>query len=108
MPTGKPKDALAAAAAGGPLLESVKDGPVSPAGPVPPAAPGASQGAEAFVAARTREQVPREVLNVALPAEFAVLRRMRMVHALTGVQLRDQALMALDKWLNEQGYPASG
>lgn len=104
MPTGKPTSSLEAAATGGPPLRDVSDPGVSLPGPGLAAVPEARSAAE-FVAGQSRDQVPREVLNVALPTAYGILRRMRMMHAMTGTQIRDQALLALDGWLADQGYP---
>jgi hypothetical protein len=51
-----------------------------------------------------RDQVAREALKADVPAELALLQRLRRYRLDTGTDIRDQVAMAVDEWLTSQGY----
>lgn len=62
-----------------------------------------SQGG-GWAGAVPKVQVRRESLNVALPVELDLLRRLRLFSAATGIDVQDFVAAAVHNALNDEGY----
>jgi hypothetical protein len=51
-----------------------------------------------------RPPVAREALKADVPADLALLHRLRRYRLDTGTDIRDQVAIAVDEWLTSQGY----
>ncbi len=67
--------------------------------PDPPARPSARD-----LAAPARPSIAREALKADVPADLALLHRLRRYRLDTGTDIRDQVAIAVDEWLTSQGY----
>jgi len=56
------------------------------------------------LAAPSRPVIAREALKADVPAELALLQRLRRYRLDTGTDIRDQVAIAVDEWLASQGY----
>jgi len=56
------------------------------------------------LAAPARPSVAREALKVDVPADLALLQRLRRRRLDTGMDIRDQVAIAVDEWLTGEGY----
>jgi len=56
------------------------------------------------LAAPSRPVIAREALKADVPAELALLQRLRRYRLDTGTDIRDQVAIAVDEWLTSQGY----
>jgi len=56
------------------------------------------------LAAPARPSIAREALKADVPAELALLHRLRRYRLDTGMDIRDQVAIAVDEWLTGQGY----
>lgn len=54
--------------------------------------------------APARPVVAREALKADVPADLALLRRLRAYRLDHGVDIRDQVALAVDEWLTREGY----
>ncbi len=48
--------------------------------------------------------IAREALKADVPADLALLHRLRRYRLDTGTDIRDQVAIAVDEWLTSQGY----
>jgi hypothetical protein len=56
------------------------------------------------LAAPARPSIAREALKADVPADLALLHRLRRYRLDTGTDIRDQVAIAVDEWLTSQGY----
>jgi hypothetical protein len=56
------------------------------------------------LAAPARRTVTREALKADVPADLALLQRLRRYRLDKGVDIRDQVAIAVDEWLTREGY----
>jgi hypothetical protein len=56
------------------------------------------------LAAPARPSIAREALKADVPADLALLHRLRRYRLDTGIDIRDQVAIAVDEWLTGQGY----
>jgi len=56
------------------------------------------------LAATARPNIAREALKADVPADLALLHRLRRYRLDTGTDIRDQVAIAVDEWLTSQGY----
>ena len=56
------------------------------------------------LAAPARPSIAREALKADVPADLALLHRLRRYRLDTGTDIRDQVAIAVDEWLTGQGY----
>ena len=56
------------------------------------------------LAAPARPNIAREALKADVPADLALLHRLRRYRLDTGTDIRDQVAIAVDEWLTGQGY----
>lgn len=56
------------------------------------------------LAAPARPIIAREALKADVPADLALLHRLRRYRLDTGTDIRDQVAIAVDEWLTSQGY----
>jgi hypothetical protein len=56
------------------------------------------------LAAPPRGPIAREALKADVPADLALLQRLRRYRLDNGVDIRDQVAIAVDEWLTSQGY----
>lgn len=99
---------------------------VIPARPQPPAADGPPRSPRRPVAARqdrpgesasgtprpsardlitpARQTFAREALKADVPADLALIQRLRRYRLDNGVDIRDQVAIAVDEWLTREGY----
>lgn len=56
------------------------------------------------LAAPARPSIAREALKADVPADLALLHRLRRYRLDTGIDIRDQVAIAVDEWLTSQGY----
>jgi hypothetical protein len=56
------------------------------------------------LAAPARPSIAREALKADVPADLALLHRLRRYRLDTGLDIRDQVAIAVDEWLTSQGY----
>jgi hypothetical protein len=56
------------------------------------------------LAAPARPSIAREALKADVPADLALLHRLRRYRLDTGTDIRDQVAIAVDEWLTNQGY----
>lgn len=54
--------------------------------------------------APVRQTIAREALKADVPADLALLQRLRRYRLDNGVDIRDQVAIAVDEWLRGQGY----
>jgi len=70
----------------------------------PPDQAGAGRPSARDLAAPAKQNIPREALKVDVPAELALLQRLRRRRLDTGMDIRDQVAIAVDEWLTSDGY----
>jgi len=101
-----------------PAVERAAPEPATRAGPSPPerTAPKAQRRAPRSqpdtparptardLAAPARPSIAREALKADVPADLALLHRLRRYRLDTGTDIRDQVAIAVDEWLTGQGY----
>lgn len=78
-----------------------------PHGPVHIVMPSAGDSPERPTAeelVRPREEMQREQISVLVPKDLELRRRMRLMWAHEGMEVRDQAALALDGFLRSRGY----
>jgi hypothetical protein len=51
-----------------------------------------------------RQAVPREALKADVPTELDLVRRLHLYRLDHGLDIRDQVAIAVDQWLESQGY----
>ena len=51
-----------------------------------------------------KQAVPREALKADVPAELGLIRRLHLYRLDHGLDIRDQVAIAVDQWLDSQGY----
>ena len=56
------------------------------------------------LAAPARPSIAREALKADVPADLALLHRLRRYRLDTGTDIRNQVAIAVDEWLTSQGY----
>jgi hypothetical protein len=54
--------------------------------------------------APARPAIAREALKADVPADLALLQRLRRYRLDKGVDIRDQVAIAVDEWLTREGY----
>jgi hypothetical protein len=103
--------AMPARTAQAPAAEPVRTEPSQGPAPSPEPAPAAPAAAEDGhrPAARdlvtpARPKITREALKADVPADLALLRRLRAYRADHSMDIRDQVALAVDEWLSGQGY----
>jgi hypothetical protein len=70
----------------------------------PKARPAAGRPSARDLAAPARQAVAREALKADVPAELALLQRLRRYRADHSVDIRDQVAIAVNEWLTREGY----
>jgi hypothetical protein len=90
-----------------PVAQEEDRGPAKPASrraPRPQRPAKAARPTARDLAAPAKQSIAREALKADVPADLALLQRLRRYRLDTGIDIRDQVAIAVDEWLTSQGY----